>query len=155
MTDTAIAEPTKRQIARRERSQSGRVTGRLKRTIDLIVWERRTDHQACVETGLSLSHLRMALKVPHVAAYYRAEREVLRTSEGPANIHALLEVRDQVDNQMARVQAVKALEQLGDDHVSRSAAAATPGLVVVINSGPQPVEAHDVGVSWRSDRKPE
>lgn len=154
MTDTAIEPLTKRQIGRRERSKPGRVTGRLKRALDLMVWERRTDNEAAIEAGLTISALRMALQRPHVAAYYKNQRQVLREREAPANIHRLIEIRDAANN-MPAVQAIKTLEQLGDEQVGRSAAAATPGLVVVINSGPQPVEAHDVGVSWRSDRKSE
>jgi hypothetical protein len=54
---------------------------------------------------------------------------VLRTSERARNIHTLCEVRDQTDNQMARVNAVKALEQLGDQEVGVGSQRHAPGLV--------------------------
>lgn len=135
MTLTDTDALTKRQISRREGSAPLKVTGRLKRALDLMVWERLTDNKAAVEAGLTISALRMALQRPHVAAYYKAQREVLRQREAPANIHRLLEIRDAANN-MPAVQAIKVLEQLGDEANGRAAATvAAPGLVVVINTG--------------------
>jgi hypothetical protein len=56
----------------------------------------------------------------------------LRTSERARNIHALVEVRDQKSNQMARVSAAKALEQISDDSPASSGTSSSPGVVVQI-----------------------
>ena len=154
MTDTAIAIPPRQLLEARDRSAPGRVTGKLKVAIDEMVWSGLRRNDAAKLAGMAVHGLREAFRKPHVKAYYRAQLEVLRESERARNIHRLAEIRDAGHN-MPAVQAIKALEQLGDEQSGRSSAPATPGLVVVINSGPQPVEASDVGVSWRSDRKGE
>jgi hypothetical protein len=62
---------------------------------------------------------------------------VLRTSERARNIHALIEVRDQKHNPIARVQAVKALEGFEEDSAITGTGRHTPGLVVqIINQTP-------------------
>lgn len=134
MTDTSPALPLTRQaVAVRGRSAAGRVTGKLKRALDAMVWQgsRRTD--AAAAAGLADHSLRQALRKPHVKAYYLRELEVLRTSERARNILALVDVRDTAENGMARVGAVKALEALEDQPQQRSGGAqSAPGLVVVI-----------------------
>ena len=59
---------------------------------------------------------------------------MLRTSERARNIHALVSVRDDGANDMARVAAVKTLEQI--DHVEAarggSGEQVLPGLVITI-----------------------
>jgi hypothetical protein len=57
----------------------------------------------------------------------------LRTSERARNIHVLAEIREQTGNQMARVQAVKTLEQISDaEQQTGRGSQLTPGLVIVI-----------------------
>lgn len=108
-------EPTKRQVGRREASTPFKVTGRLKRALMLMVWENRTDNEAAVETGMTLTNIRLAFQRPHVRAYLREQREVLRARECGRNLHTLLEVRDQKANAMARVKAVQEIERPGDN----------------------------------------
>lgn len=84
--------------------------------------------------------LRIAFTKPHVKAYYLAQLEVLRTSERARNIHALAEVRDQPENKMARVAAVKALEGIDDAAPAAGGVNPSPGLVIVIQNGPQQIE---------------
>jgi hypothetical protein len=61
--------------------------------------------------------------------------EALRTSERARNIHALVRVRDQDQNKMAVVNAVKALEQMKDDEAAGGIGQPrVPGLVIVITS---------------------
>jgi hypothetical protein len=62
----------------------------------------------------------------------------LRTSERARNFHTLTEVRDQKKNQMARVNAVKAMEQLDDAQQSSRGAQSLPGLQIVIVQGGAP-----------------
>lgn len=101
--------------AAKERSLPGKVTGKLKRAIDAMIMDGLTRRKAAELAGLSEFSLYIAFKKPHVSAYFKGMLQVLRENERARNIHALIEVRDQDGNQMARVQAVKALEQLADD----------------------------------------
>src|SRR5215472_83385 len=69
-----------------------RIGGRLKQALDLMVWgdgERRylPDNEAAAIAGLNVISIRNALHKPHVLAYYKQQREVLRSRESPANIH--------------------------------------------------------------------
>lgn len=102
-----------------------------------MVWEGLPDNEAAVKVGITIYAVRLALKLPHVRAYYRGQLEVLRERESARNIHALVEVRDQKTNQMARVQAVKALEQLSDEQQASANTQQLPGLVVVVNTFPR------------------
>ena len=107
----------------------------MKRALDAMVFDCKTDNEAAVETGLTISAIRIALKQPATRSYYREQLQVLRERESAANIHALVEVRDQKTNQMARVQAVKALEQISDDAPAARGSVSLPGLVIVVNTG--------------------
>lgn len=100
-----------------------------------MVWDNITDNEAAMKVGFSVVYLRTELKKPHVRAYYRGQLEVLRSRESSRNIHTLIDVRDQTSNQMARVQAVKALEQIDDSETGSRANAALPGLQIVIVQG--------------------
>jgi hypothetical protein len=93
-----------------ERSAPMRVSGRLKRALDAMVWEGLSRAGAAETAGIREHSLYCALKKPHVLSYYLNEIGVLRSSERAKNIHTLAAVRDQTENQMARVAAVKALE---------------------------------------------
>lgn len=97
-----------------------------------MVWHGMNRLDAANHARLSEHSLYVALRRSHVKAYYLSELEVLRSSERARNIHALVEVRDQTSNQMARVQAVKALEQLDDEPPAAAHKQTLPGLVVVV-----------------------
>lgn len=129
-------QPSRQELAAADRSAPRKVTGKLKVAIDAMVWAGSRRDEAAAQAGLSVHGLREALRKPHVKAYYLSLLEVLRTSERARNIHTLAEVRDQQTNQMARVQAVKALEQLEDSPTSSSARMQSPGFVIVVQ--PQP-----------------
>lgn len=120
-----------------ERSKPGRVTGRLRTAIHAMVWQGLQRKEAAQAAGLAEHSLYQAFRRPPVKAYYLAELDVLRTSLRARNIHILSEVSEQRDNQMARVNAVKALEQLSDDPTTRSTGMSLPGLVIqIINQSP-------------------
>jgi len=134
-TDTT---PTRQALEAQDRSAPMRVTGKLRRAIDAMVWDGSTRNHAAVAAGMSVHGLREALRRPHVKAYYRAQLEVLRESERARNIHALVDVRDEAPNAMARVQAVKALELIGDGDQAAGARLQAPGIVIMIGaSAPQ------------------
>lgn len=135
--------PTRQAVAIKGRSAPLKVTGKLRKAIEDMVWTGARRPEAAERAGLTDHGLRAALKKPHVKAAYLAELDVLRTSERARNIHTLVDVRDQTGNQMARVNAVKALEQLDEQPgTGRSNAPQLPGLVVqIINNGQAAVEA--------------
>jgi len=97
------------------RSARGKVTGKLAVAITAMVWEGSCRPEAANAAGLKDHSVREALRKPHVKAFYRAQLEVLRTSERARNIHALARIRDQDQNKMAVVAAVKALEEMKDE----------------------------------------
>jgi hypothetical protein len=122
-----------------------RIGGRLKQALDLMVWgdgERRylPDNEAAAIAGLNVLSIRNALHRPHVQAYYRTQCEVLRAREGAANIHRLCEIRD-AENNMPAVNAIKALELIGDEQTIRPNTP-TPGIsirIVQVSSPPAPI----------------
>ena len=121
-----------------------RIGGRLKQALDLMVWgngERRylPDNEAAAIAGLNVVSIRNALHKPHVLAYYKHQREVLRSRESAANIHRLCEIRDAADN-MPAVNAIRALEGMDEAGLMRRATDPTPGICIRIVSSPQPIE---------------
>jgi hypothetical protein len=133
-----LTKRTRQALAARNRSSPGKVSGKLLIALTSMIWEGLTRKQAAERSGMSEHGLWAALRRPHVRQWYRAEIDVLRTSERARNVHALVDVRDNADNSMARVNAVKTLEALDDTEAARggSTAGQTPGLVIqVITTG--------------------
>lgn len=137
MTENLPAGPTRQALAVKDRSQPGRVTGKLKTAIDRMVWHGDKRADAAIAAGLSDHGLRAALKKQHVKGYWNAELTALREGERPRNVHRLAELRDQDENRNAAVAAIKTLEQLTDEGVAAGRhEQRTPGMVVVIVGGP-------------------
>jgi hypothetical protein len=126
---------TRQAVAAVDRSLPGKVSGRLKRALDAMVWQRLPRDQAAVQAGMTDHSLREALRKPHVMAYYRGQCEVLRTSAIAENLHALMDVRDQRDNHAARVRAVQVLTQAPDSDAQSAGKPQRAGLVIVIKDG--------------------
>jgi hypothetical protein len=141
---SALAAVHSNQPQAKDKPQQLRINGRNKAAIDAMVWEGLKRSDAAAKAGLTDHALYVALTKPHVRSYYMQQLDVLRTSERARNIHTLAEVRDQTSNQMARVQAVKALEQLDDDANPAAAAKSLPGLQIVIVQGGSAPPAIDV-----------
>lgn len=116
-----------------------RITRKVRTAIHAMVWEGLKRADAAEKAGIKDNSLYIALRRPDVKAFYMRELDVLRTSERARNIHTLAEVRDQTSNQMARVQAVKALEQIDEQAAEGSGRSnALPGLqIVVVTAGAQ------------------
>jgi hypothetical protein len=144
LASLANREPTTRAEAIQGRSEPGKVTGKLKVALDAMVWIGLSRSEAATKAGLSEHSLYNALRKPHVRQHYLNELEVLRTSERAKNIHALADVRDGT-NQMARVAAVKALEQLSEETQGRSGTSvSSPGLTIQIINAPGQSPSHSV-----------
>jgi hypothetical protein len=134
MSDLAAILPNQPQALAKTSSNPKleRVTGKVRVAIEAMVWDGLPRDKAAEKAGISEHGLYKALRKPPVKAAYLAELDVLRTSERARNIHTLTEVRDQTSNQMARVQAVKALEQIDGDEAQTGNRTALPGMQIVI-----------------------
>jgi len=137
MSDQALIVATDKPVTRqaieaKDRSAPRRVTGKLKTALDTMVWQGARRAEAALTAGMTDHSLRAALKKPHVKAYYLAELDVLRTSERSRNIFRLTEIREQTANQMAAINAIKALEQMGDEAQTAAGSMRSPGVVIVI-----------------------
>lgn len=130
MSVPAIAQQSNQPAQRKLRKLN--VTRKVRTAIQAMVWQGLKRAEAAQVAGLTEHSLYVALRSPHVKAAYLAELDVLRTSERARNIHTLAEVRDQTSNQMARVQAVKALEQIADEEQGTSGIRRAPGLQIVV-----------------------
>jgi hypothetical protein len=129
------AFPTRQAAAIPGRSRRGAVTGKLKTTLDLMVWENLKRKDAAAKAGLTDPSLRFAFRKPHVMAYYRAELAALRENLRARNIHRLDGIADDSKNDMARVGAIKALELITDQADERGqgrGSVTLPGLQIVI-----------------------
>ena len=108
--------------------------------------ERGLDLKAAAEHGgMSTYRFRLALEKPHVNAYYRNQCQVFRASTTARNIHRLCEIRDAEDN-MPAVNAIKALEQLGDEQTNNKQTNASPGIAIRIINIATPAQ-HDIAKS--------
>lgn len=157
MTDQPARKPPVEQ-------RKHRITAKVRTAVDLMVWQGLKRDAAAEQAGLKDNSLYVAMAKPDVRSYYLGQLDVLRTSERARNIHTLAEVRDQTSNQMARVQAVKALEQIDDDPVRQGVNRSSPGFVIQVitvsgngatrPSGPQVI---DNAAPWQStqDSNPE
>lgn len=144
MNDITLALPTRQKLAIEGRSRRNAVTGKLKAALDAMVWEglKRTD--AAQTAGLADNSLRFALRKPHVLAYFRTEIDALRNSIKARNLHRLDGIADSSRNDMAKIGAIKAIEQIADtaEEKHRNPGGQLPGLQIVIvqQSGARPAE---------------
>ena len=149
------AVSNRRQIARNER-KSPQATATVRRAIELMVWEGHHRDEAAKAVGMLPKSLYNAFRKPHVRRFYREQLDVLRTSEMARNIHALLRIRDQDENKMAAVAAVKALQKMDDDAMPLTGAGPlmTAGITFVIEQ-PRPPAPPRPGIDVRPLRCPE
>lgn len=112
------------------------ISRKCKAALDAMIWEGLPFNEAAQKHGFDVASMRKALERPHVMKYLREQKQVFRASVSARNIHVLAEIRDQAGNGMARIAAVKVLEQVDED-TERKSAARTPGVVIqIINQGP-------------------
>jgi hypothetical protein len=113
------------------------IRGKLLHVLNAMVWDGLELAEAARNFKMTAFAIRKAMAKPHVQAYLRSERQVLRESLSPRNIHRLREIRDAADN-MPAIQAIRTLEQMGDDQPGASSgASASPGITIrIINTQP-------------------
>lgn len=133
MTEPAAVVPAVAKPKHSRTPDKQRVTARVRAAIEAMVWQGLQRADAARAAELAEHSLYQALRRPPVKALYLSELQALRDSERARSFHTLVEVRDQTDNQMARVQAVKAMYP--DEQVLGGRADANtsvPGVVVRI-----------------------
>lgn len=130
-----IDKPALIQPPKANRKNAPQVTGKLVIALKAIVWEGQELQQAATLAGLTTHAVRLALSRPHVIAFLKAEREVLRQYVSAQNIHHVVAMRES-GNAMAALGAMKLIEQMGTDNAGRSiGSVGSPGLTIqIINS---------------------
>jgi hypothetical protein len=119
-------------IAKPDRSAPMRVTGRLKRALDSMIWEGLTRDQAAEAAGLTRHALYCALRKPHVLMHFRGELGTLRESTRAKNFHRLDGIAETSGNDMARVAAIKTMEAISDEQTNNRGSSASPGVTIRI-----------------------
>lgn len=147
-----ITQPNRQRIAAQDRSSPGKVTGKLARAIDYMVFDGMKRKEAAKAAGMSLHGIEAALVKPHVRAHYAERLKLLRTCSAGRMFHRLIEIAEQDDNLNAAVSAAKVV--LGGVDHNAPAAVATAGFTIVI--GNQDRE-HPVieGEKVRDERNPD
>jgi hypothetical protein len=128
-TSRKLVPQTAGPVDKRRRKRG--LTTAVRTAIDAMLYDRCTRAQACERAGFTERALYLALEKPEVAAYFNRGLQVLRVGERASNIHRLCEIRDAADN-MPAVNAIKTLEQLDAEAVSRPASQTSPGIVLRI-----------------------
>jgi hypothetical protein len=110
------------------------VPARVKRAIAFLLEQKADLQAAALHAGMSTYELRREMKKPHVRRYALAERQIALESFCLGSPAALAKVRDQSENGMAVVAAVKAGELLQQGALAAEATAQKrqPGLQIVI-----------------------
>jgi hypothetical protein len=121
-----------------EAHNRGAIGARLKAAIKYLIETKDDLQEAAIHAGMSTFRLRESLKKPHVRRFFQQEKQALLDIYSAQNPNRLRDIADKSPNQMARIQAIRTMEQLGDDddQQQRRREPITPGLVVVINAGP-------------------
>ena len=90
--------------------------------------------------GVKAQVMRRWLGRGECIAFLRKERSRFRQSACAQNEACLVQIRDTVDgNQMARVAAIKTLEQLDQEPSRQAGGTQTPGVTIrIVNVAPQP-----------------
>jgi hypothetical protein len=133
----------------RNKTPPPRITKRIREAIDVMV-ERGLDYQAAAEeAGLTTRHMRLQLAKSHVAAYYREQCQVFRASTTARNIHRLCEIRD-AENNMPAVNAIKALEMIGDEQTTTKQTT-SPGVTIRIVNVTATQPQHELTVDRTCD----
>lgn len=145
MTDTKRGEPDRKALGKRK----DRIGPRLKAALNLMIWQGMQDGEAAARAGITVYLLRDNLKRAVVRRYLSEQREVLIARESGRNIAALVSVRDESTNGMARIAAVRAIESLEVETSAPPGRAERPGLIIVIRS--EPNGGTTIGVSNAGD----
>ena len=142
-----------RPLKRPNAPNLGKVTPQQRDALDRMVWEGIAWDKAAKDAQINLHQFRTLLGKPATLQYLRAQRQVLRASLSTANIHRLAQIRDAADN-MPAVNAIKLLEDMGEDDPKAGDKAITPGITIQINtSSPRAPQVTDNTVIIDADKQ--
>lgn len=111
-----------------------RITGRIKRVIDLMVHEGQRRAEAAKTVGITDEAVRQALLKPQVLAYLNHQKGVLRTS-AMARTVAVVEGLLDADSESVRLDAVKYLEPpVSKSEITHTHQGHIQGLTIVFTS---------------------
>jgi hypothetical protein len=110
------------------------VPARIKTAIAFLIEQKADLQAAAAAAGLSMRELRRYMGQPHVRRYSLEQRQLALEAFCLGSPAALTEIRDTSENSMARVNAIKAGEQLRIGALEDEAVAQkrSPGLQIVI-----------------------
>jgi hypothetical protein len=107
------------------------VTGKLRKALELMVYSGMSFDKAAQAVQLTTRAMRLALERPHVIRYLKEQKQVFRASVSSQNIFKLADIRDNSDNAMAQLGAIKVLEQIDNDTASNQRQS-MPGFVILV-----------------------
>ena len=128
--------------SRPEPVRAARVPEKVRLAITTMVEEGEDFISAGKRHGVTAQMMRRWLGRAECISFLRKERARFRATVCAQNEAVLVSIRDTSDggNQMARVHAVRTLEQLADNEVARPSNAQTPGVVLkIVNVTPAPI----------------
>ena len=125
---------TPQALSAKTRSPAGRVQGKLRIALNAMVFEGLPLDKAAQAADLTTRALRSAIEKPHVRKYLREQKQVFRASVSSQNIHVLADLRDKSGNDMARLGAVKVLEQIDDPASGNNGQIKAPGFTIIVNT---------------------
>jgi hypothetical protein len=110
------------------------VPARIKTAVAFLIEQKADLQAAAAAAGLSMRELRRYMSRPEVRRYSLEQRQLALEAFCLGSPAALTEIRDTSENSMARVNAIKAGEQLRIGAIADEAVAQkrTPGLQIVI-----------------------
>jgi len=137
-----------------DRTKPRKVTGKLKRALDLMVFGKPdipralSWQEAAREVSYRPSSMLKALDRDYVRRYLKQAKQVFRESASAQNISRAVELRDQDDNKTAAIQAIRYLDGISEHDQAHTPGGQVvmPGVVVqvTVNAGPAPVD--DIGI---------
>ena len=132
--------------SRREPARAVRLPEGVKRAIIEMVETGADFISAAKSNGVQAQAMRRWLGRAECITFLRNERARFRQSVCAQNEFTLAQIRDDCDgNQMARVHAIKTLEQLDEDaSLRRTGELPTPGVTIVIRGHPREDDAIDI-----------
>lgn len=131
----------------KDKSAPHQVTGKLREACNLMIFgndagEPLEYDEAAKEAGLTVRAMRMALEKPHVRNYLRQQRAILVASFHSTNPLHIARMRDKSSNQMVRLQAARAIEDMGGEAAATDGRRPTsPGVTIIIGAPAPPAIA--------------
>jgi hypothetical protein len=128
---------------------------KIRAVCDLMVFGRLNDEncaplsfiEAAKECGVAPDVMRKWLDRGQARAYLLSQRRIFRAALCSGNELALLDIRQNAANSMARIAAVRALEELHEEGNARLEQREKPGITIRILPAPPPVSPPTIDIT--------